>query len=148
MTPQHVTCPTCGYQLAVPETTVCTECGHAIDRGPSRRRLIVVALPGLLAGLLFTPIALLLSLISAGAGHGHYVAARALYPIPMSIAIATEHIGAPSLGLALLQYPAYGALIGLAIGARRRWLLIAAISAALHLLATYFCFFGSSQQFA
>jgi len=38
---------------------------------------------GLLIGLCFTPIALLLALFSAGSGHGDYVLARLLCPIPM-----------------------------------------------------------------
>ena len=59
---------------------------------------------GLLIGLCLTTIALLLALFSAGAGHGDYVLARLLYPIPM---LATNNtITGLSVGLAVVQFPA------------------------------------------
>jgi len=59
----------------------------------------------------FTPIALLLAFWSGGYGHGDYLAAKILFPFPMALATVTQSIGAPSLTLAVIQYPAYGLLI-------------------------------------
>ena len=89
---------------------------------------------GLLIGLCFTPIALLLALFSAGAGHGNYVLARLLYPIPNTIT-------GLSVGLAVAQFPAYGAFA--APGGRIRWLSLGilhavAIAAAFSGLLDYF----------
>ncbi|WP_224547602.1 hypothetical protein [Mesorhizobium sp. CA16] len=75
---------------------------------------------GLIFGLCATPVALLLALFSAGAGHGHWVLARALYPIPMLVTLLTDKtVTSLSVGLALVQFPAYGAFV--APGGGVRW---------------------------
>lgn len=97
---------------------------------------------GLLIGLCFTPIALLLALFSAGAGHGDYVLARLLYPIPMLATLLTNNtITGLSVGLAVVQFPAYGAFA--APGGGIRWLSLGilhavAIAAAFSGLLDYF----------
>ena len=81
---------------------------------------------GLLFGLGATPIALLLALFSAGAGHGDYVLARVLYPIPMLATLLTnDTITSLSVGLAGAQFPACGAFV--APGGRARWLALGII---------------------
>ena len=83
---------------------------------------------GLLIGLCITPIALLLALFSAGAGHGDYVLARLLYPIPMLTTLLTNNtITGLSMGLFVAQFPAYGAFA--APGGRIRWLSLAIVHA-------------------
>lgn len=76
---------------------------------------------GLIFGLCATPVALLLALFSAGSGHGHWVSARALYPVPMLVTLLTDKtVTGLSVGLALVQFPAYGAFA--APGGSIRWL--------------------------
>jgi hypothetical protein len=70
-------------------------------------------LVGVLIGAGVTPIALLVAAISGGAGHGHYVFARLLFPIPMLLARLTgDTISLPSVALALAQFSLYGLLAG------------------------------------
>lgn len=65
---------------------------------------------GFLVGLGITPVAFFLALYSAGAGHGDYGLARLLYPVPMLATLLTNTtITGLSIGLAALQFPAYGA---------------------------------------
>ncbi|ESY35285.1 hypothetical protein X747_28110 [Mesorhizobium sp. LNJC384A00] len=45
---------------------------------------------GFLVGLGVTPVAFFLALYSAGAGHGDYVLARLLYPVPMLATLLTN----------------------------------------------------------
>ncbi|MEA3039927.1 MAG: hypothetical protein QOE79_2440 [Sphingomonadales bacterium] len=96
---------------------------------------------GLAVGLLVEIPALLFAIASAGAGHGDYVAARALFPIPMLLTVFQHgRIGAVSIAIALLQFPLYGGL-GAWI-ARRRKNLLAALAALAHVLAAIACFSG------
>lgn len=68
---------------------------------------------GLLLGLCATPVAMFLAIYSSGAGHGDYVLARILYPIPMLTTVLTDRTITPfAIVLALIQFPAYGAFIG------------------------------------
>jgi len=97
---------------------------------------------GLLIGLGFTPVALLLALFSAGSGHGDYMLARLLYPIPMLVTLLTNNtITGLSVWLAVVQFPAYGVFA--APGGRVRWLSLGilhavAIAAAFSGLLGYF----------
>lgn len=93
---------------------------------------------GLIFGLCATPVALLLALFSAGAGHGHWVLARALYPIPMLVTLLTDKtVTGLSVALAVAQYPAYGAFA--APGGSVRWLVIGLI----HVVAIAAAFSGT-----
>lgn len=74
---------------------------------------------GLILGILATPVALLLAIVSAGAGHGDYLAAGILYPVPMLVAIIFEEINPVVLGLACLQFPVYGWLSGVSWASRK-----------------------------
>lgn len=92
---------------------------------------------GLVFGLCATPVALLLALFSAGAGHGHWVLARALYPIPMLATLLTDKtVTSLSVGLAVAQFPAYGAFA--APGGSSRWLALVLV----HLAAVAASFSG------
>ncbi|MER9405624.1 hypothetical protein NKI36_16450 [Mesorhizobium caraganae] len=96
---------------------------------------------GFLVGLGITPIAFFLALYSAGAGHGDYVLARLLYPIPMLATLLTNTtITGLSIGLAALQFPAYGA----ARGRRFRWLALGVI----HGVAIIAAFSGALASFS
>lgn len=86
------------------------------------------------------------AIISGGAGHGEYVAARALFPLPMLLTLLEGSIGAFSGGLALLQFPLYGALFGWIIW--RRSFGAAIMLAALHLGAAIACFAGALPDFS
>lgn len=97
---------------------------------------------GLIFGLCATPVALLLALFSAGSGHGHWVLARALYPIPMLVTLLTDiTVTSLSVGLAVTQFPAYGALV--APGGSVRWLALVAV----HLAAVAGAFSGVLDYF-
>jgi hypothetical protein len=67
--------------------------------------------PFLAAGVLLTPIALVVGFISSGAGHGTYVAAR--IALPFACLGMGEYLGAAWIVsiLAVLQWPIYGALV-------------------------------------
>jgi hypothetical protein len=98
---------------------------------------------GFLVGLAITPIAFLLALYSAGAGHGDYVLARLIYPIPMLATLLTNTtITGLSIGLAALQFPAYGAFV--ARGGRFRWLALGVI----HGVAIIAAFSGALASFS
>ncbi len=97
---------------------------------------------GLVCGLCATPVALLLALFSAGSGHGDYVLARALYPIPMLTTLLTDNtITGLSVVMALTQFPAYGALV--APGGRTRWLALGLV----HVVAVAAAFSGVLDYF-
>ena len=65
------------------------------------------------AGVAITPAALFLAVMSGGAGHGHYVMARIMFPLPMLLTLFSHNIGVVSVIMAIAQYPLYGAIIGL-----------------------------------
>lgn len=90
--------------------------------------------------------ALLAAVMSAGAGHGDYVAALALFPWPMLLAGWTGVIGTAAIGLALLQFPAAGAVLGVAF-AQRRYEAIALL-ALVHAIGIAVCFSGAIPNFS
>ena len=67
---------------------------------------------GLAIGLLATPFAMFFWMISAGAGHGDYLLACGIYPIPMVPLVFAEGLFPISLTLAAIQFPMSGAFIG------------------------------------
>ncbi len=62
-----------------------------------------------LVGFAITPICLYLAALSTGAGHGSYFWAKAFFPYTTLAEFTT-----PSLVLAVLQFPLYGVVLGLA----------------------------------
>jgi hypothetical protein len=84
--------------------------------------------------------------MSAGAGHGDYVFARALFPIPMLLTLLDGTFGPVSVGVALLQFPLYGALLTWTIWRNSYWAI--AIAGMVHLVAAGACFAGLIPNFS
>ena len=109
-----------------------------------RKVLLCVSIGGLV-----TLPAALLTIASAGAGHGNYLFARVLFPYTMLLTRLTDDtVTLPLIVLGLAQFPLYGAVVGLAASkgrawlARRRWLTLA------HLGAVVLCFSVSIPNFS
>jgi hypothetical protein len=114
-----------------------------MDRNTSFPKATTV---GLALGVLAALPALLVAVMSAGAGHGEYVAARALFPASMLLTLIEGSIGPLAIAVGLLQFPLYGALMGWAIACEKIWLI--AVVAFAHLAAVIFCFFGVLPDFS
>ena len=104
-------------------------------------------------GVIVTPIAFFLALLSAGAGHGHYVFARLFFPYSMLLTRwANDTITFPLILLALVQFPLYGAIIGIATSKRPLARLIGCVAAVLivvvHAIAVMKCFSGLIPNFS
>jgi len=95
---------------------------------------------GLLAGVLLTPLALLLAASSAGAGHGDYVVARALFPFSILSTHLTGSLTIVGVALACAQYPLYGYLIGAALQKKRPWSPGVVVATGAHTLAVALVF--------
>src|SRR5688572_27711113 len=67
-----------------------------------------------IASLIVTPIALLLGIGSAGAGHGDYRLAMILFPYTLLSASVFDSITPPFIILAIIQFPIYGVALGYA----------------------------------
>jgi hypothetical protein len=95
--------------------------------------------------LLLTPVCLLLGIGSAGVGHGDYVLARILFPYTMLSALLFDKITAPFVLLAIIQFPAYGLILGRAAG-RGRFLVALTLILVVHSVLAAACFkeFGGS----
>jgi hypothetical protein len=101
---------------------------------------------GAALGLPVAVLALFAAIASAGAGHGDYVAARALFPASMLLTLQEDHIGTQSIVLALLQFPIYGGLLGWSL-LRKSYLPAIAVGA-FHLVAVVICFSGALPNFS
>ena len=109
-------------------------------------RPLKTAAVGAAWGLLAAIPAVFLAVMSGGAGHGDYAAARALFHVPMLLTLVEDSIGPFSIALTLLQFPLYGAVTGYGI-ARNSWrppLLLSAI----HLAGVIACFSGVLPNFS
>jgi hypothetical protein len=107
-------------------------------------RAVVV---GAVVGVLIELPALYVAIVSGRAGHGQYVAARALFPVPMVMTYYQgDRIGLLSISLALVQFPFYGGLIGWDL-ARKAYVAIVAV-VAIHLVAASLCFSGAVPNFS
>jgi len=99
-------------------------------------------------GICVTFPAIVLAVESGGAGHGDYVAARALFPIPMLLTHFTDDsITIASIVLAFIQFPVYGAVIA----AQRKWktvLKVAICVVSVHVITTAACFSGCLPSFS
>lgn len=67
-----------------------------------------------MVSLVLTPVGLALGMMSAGAGHGNYLLAKALFPWTMLSTVFLSSITASFIALAIIQYPTYGLILGLA----------------------------------
>jgi hypothetical protein len=102
---------------------------------------------GLAFGVLFSAPAVMAAVASGGAGHGDYVAARALFPLPMLLTLLEGGaVGAVSIVVGLLQFPVYGALLGWSI-TRKNYLPAVMVTLA-HVIAASVCFAGALPNFS
>jgi hypothetical protein len=97
-------------------------------------------------GILFALPAFLLAVASAGAGHGHYVMARMLFPFSMLLTLVEGSIGPIALAVALFQFPLYGAMVGWAVSLKTFRPTGAIFS--IHLIAIIACFSGIIPMFS
>lgn len=95
---------------------------------------------GTVLGVIAEFAALVVTIASAGAGHGDYVLARALFPFSMLLTLVEGSIGTLSMMVGLVQFPIYGALLVWAF-VRKAWLPAVAM-VLLHLAAAITCFSG------
>ena len=123
-----------------------TRAGRARRWPPAAPRATVPILAGILFGMVVGMPAIILAIMSAGAGHGDYLAARALFPLPLLLSRLEGAIGPISGTLALLQFPLYGALLGWSRW-RKSFRPLAAL-ALLHLVAALACFSGALPDFS
>lgn len=107
---------------------------------------VLAVVAGIAFGTLIALPALLAAIMSAGAGHGDYGAARMLFPVPMLLTLIEGSIGPLSLSVALIQFPLYGALLGWSIS--RTSYKGAFLAASLHLAAAVVCFMGILPSFS
>lgn len=112
---------------------------------PETRFMVIAISIGAFVGAIASVPALFIAMVSAGGGHGHYVEARALFPVPMLLTLVENKIGPIAIGIGLLQFPFYGGLLARAI-VRRGYLPIAA-AALVHLVAAIACFAGALNRF-
>jgi hypothetical protein len=108
-------------------------------------RRSVAILAGALAGFIAELLAVIAAIVSGGAGHGSYVAARVLFPFSFLLTVVEGAIGAIGVGLGLLQYPLYGAFLGLAVASDRFRIPIALL--AFHVITVIACFSGLLADF-
>ena len=102
---------------------------------------------GLAAGVAITPIALILAVISGGAGHGHYEFARLLFPFTMLLTrLAENRITLPLVMIAFIQFPCYGAIVGGYASQRRKILVVSGLIFLAHAVAAATCFLGGNSK--
>ena len=68
----------------------------------------------LVIALVITPVFLCAAVASAGAGHGHYLWAKILFPFTMLSARVFGSITVPFIALAIVQFPLYGLILAIA----------------------------------
>ena len=102
---------------------------------------------GFALAMLVSVLAFMAAVASGGAGHGDYVAARALFPLPMLLTLLEGGaVGAISIVVGLLQFPVYGALLGWSI--TRRHYVMAVVVTLAHVIAASVCFAGALPSFS
>lgn len=112
----------------------------------SKSRLLTTLI-GVAIGVMTTLPAVGGAIMSGGMGHGHYGLARALFSVPMLSTLLThDTIGMVAGGLALVQFPFYGAVVGAARG--RTGIIAILFVLTIHLLACLACFAGLIPNFS
>ena len=114
---------------------------------PGRSSHLGAIAAGVAVGIGVEVVALFLAILSGGAGHGDYSAARALFPVPMlTTLLEDDTIGPLSMTLALVQFPLVGGLAGYCLaGARRVPLIVVGV---VHLVAVVVAFSGVIPNFS
>jgi hypothetical protein len=88
----------------------------------------------------------MVALLAAGAGHGTYIPAKVIFPYTMLLALAFEEVTVPLMVLAVVQFPLYGLVVGMAY----KWgkpLIVAFLLGLVHALAVCLCFFLALSTF-
>jgi hypothetical protein len=116
----------------------------AITTSRPRANTVVI---GFAWGVLAAIPAILAAVASGGAGHGHYVAARTLFPVSMLLTLVQRNtVGAFSIVVGLLQFPVYGTLLAWSI-MRKSYLPAIAVTLT-HLIAATLSFAGALPNFS
>jgi len=110
------------------------------------RRPLIGIVVGAALGIVVAVPAIFLAVISGGAGHGDYVAARLLFPFSMLLTPIEGSIGPVAICVGLLQFPLYGALIGRALASRTHQAF--SLLMAVHSVAALACFTGLLPDFS
>jgi hypothetical protein len=98
--------------------------------------------------LMVTLFAAVLAVASGGAGHGHYLMARLLFPHSMLLTRLTgDTIAVPLIALALVQFPLYWIVVRKAIRGSVGWDAVALLGGA-HAIAVVLCFSGMIPIFS
>jgi hypothetical protein len=100
-----------------------------------------------ICSLIVTPIALLFGVASGGAGHGNYFAAIILFPYTMLSAVAFDYIHVPFILLAIVQFPAYGIVLGYA-NEKGRFALLVAILLIVHFVVVITVLLLANRSFS
>ena len=104
---------------------------------------------GLVIGVITTVLALILAILSAGAGHGNYAFACLMFPYTMLLTpVADNRITLPLILIALFQFPLYGALIGWFWSSKEIAIVMAAVITILHVTSAWICFWGVLPNFS
>ncbi len=109
-----------------------------------------------LIGMFVVPVAALLAIASAGGGHGHYVYAKLFFPytllgphfLPDRSAEFPDSITLPWIVLALIQFPLYGLVIGLASHKKPVAYLVCSAIILIHAAGIALCFSGLVPNFS
>lgn len=100
-----------------------------------------------LISLVLTPICLFLAAVSAGAGHGNYLVAKILFPFTLLSTLVFNSITVPSIVLAIIQFPLYGLILGVA-SKQGRFRSIAMALTIVHSLVAVFSLLLLSENFS
>lgn len=96
--------------------------------------------------LALTPVFLLLGTASGGGGHGDYFLAKLLFPLSMFSTLFLGSITWPFIVLAVVQYPAYGVVLGLA-NKNNRLMRASGILFSIHALLASLCLIAPNSNF-
>lgn len=102
-----------------------------------------------ISALTATPFCLLAGWTSAGAGHGDYILATILFPFTMLLfGFSDSFTASVSLGVipAIVQFPLYGIILGLA-NLKNRLDVSLAVILVTHILAIFACFLFLGERF-
>ena len=102
----------------------------------------------LIVGIAATPFCLFLAVYSGRAGHGGYLFARLLYPLPMLLTrISLDSESPLSILLACVQFPLYGWLADRSRLGKHSFAVLLVILV-VHVTAVVFCFAGALPNFS
>jgi hypothetical protein len=101
----------------------------------------------MIASLIVTPIALLLGVGSAGAGHGDYRLAMILFPYTLLSTSVFGSITPPFIILAIIQFPIYGVALGYATE-KGRLLSMSIVLCVVHGIALAAMFLVANENFS